>query len=252
MADERTNKWPLIESPVTIVILSIVYLYYICIYGPRYMEKRDPYTLTTFIRYYNIFQIVTNAIITYFSIDAGFLSEGFVICAADAEYTYTGNSYKTAKLQWFLLLLKLVDYVETVTFVLRKKQSQVSFLHVYHHISTSFIVWIMVKYYGMGYSLMLPFLNCPIHVMMYTYYLFASYGPKYQKILTPIKPTITTIQMVQFIIMIIYSLQPFVFDCRLPKVLATIWLVDLVINFTLFFNFYYKNYIKKPKKERIQ
>jgi len=38
-------------------------------------------------------------------------------------------------------LLKVVDLVETIFFVLRKKNSQVSFLHVYHHIMMVLFVY---------------------------------------------------------------------------------------------------------------
>lgn len=39
-------------------------------------------------------------------------------------------------------LLKIYDLVETLFFVLRKKQSQVSFLHLYHHIMILFFTYI--------------------------------------------------------------------------------------------------------------
>lgn len=39
--------------------------------------------------------------------------------------TFLGYSY---------FLLKIYDLIETIFFVLRKKQRQVSFLHVYHHV----------------------------------------------------------------------------------------------------------------------
>lgn len=42
----------------------------------------------------------------------------------------------TLKAHYFLLFSKYSEIIETFIFVLRKKQSQVSFLHVYHHVMT--------------------------------------------------------------------------------------------------------------------
>lgn len=41
---------------------------------------------------------------------------------------------ETTSAHYMLMLNKYTDLIETFMFVLRKKQSQVSFLHVYHHI----------------------------------------------------------------------------------------------------------------------
>lgn len=49
---------------------------------------------------------------------------------------------------WYGTMLRFVELVETVFFVLRKKQRQISFLHVYHHISTIIIFWVFLKYSG--------------------------------------------------------------------------------------------------------
>lgn len=42
----------------------------------------------------------------------------------------------------------MLELVETAFFILRKKFSQVSSLHVYHHASTFFLSWIGVKFVG--------------------------------------------------------------------------------------------------------
>lgn len=47
---------------------------------------------------------------------------------------------------WWYLVLKLVELLDTVFFVLRKKQNQVSFLHVYHHTIMAVFTWGYLKY----------------------------------------------------------------------------------------------------------
>lgn len=47
-------------------------------------------------------------------------------------------------------MLKLLDLLDTVFFILRKKQNQVTFLHVYHHASMVGFVWIGVRFFAGG------------------------------------------------------------------------------------------------------
>lgn len=43
-------------------------------------------------------------------------------------------------------ILKLIDFFDTVFFILRKKLAHVSFLHVYHHVMTSIVAYIFLIY----------------------------------------------------------------------------------------------------------
>lgn len=102
-----------------------------------------------------------------------------------------------------------------VFFVLRKKTSQVSTLHVIHHgvmpmsgkisanphrghlltLVLSSTVWFGVKFTPGGHSTFFGLLNTAVHIVMYTYYLFAAMGPQYQKYLWW-KKYLTGLQMV--------------------------------------------------------
>lgn len=119
---------------------------------------------------------------------------------------------------YFTFLLKIVELIETVLFVLRKKENQVSKLHVYHHTSTAMLTWIMVKYIGGifliftiigkqlncfiltlgGMILFSVAINCGVHVIMYSYYFMAVFGSAVQKRLESFKKCITVIQMVKY------------------------------------------------------
>lgn len=60
-------------------------------------------------------------------------------------------------LEWMkflnLLVLNFFHLVEQVFFVLRKKQSQVTFLHIYHHSNMAVSTWAYLKYLkGKGQS----------------------------------------------------------------------------------------------------
>lgn len=84
-----------------------------------------------------------------------------------------------------------------VFFTLRKKQNQVTFLHVYHHTITSICSWLYVKFLPGQQGAVIIFLNSLVHVIMYTYYLISALGPKYKKYLWW-KKYMTWIQLVKF------------------------------------------------------
>ncbi|GBM17044.1 Elongation of very long chain fatty acids protein 7 [Araneus ventricosus] len=84
---------------------------------------------------------------------------------------------------WVAYISKLIEYFDTVIFVLRKKDSQISFLHVFHHTTVPVIAWLGVSYGPGGYNTIFPMVNAFIHVWMYLYYGLASLGPESQKYL---------------------------------------------------------------------
>ncbi|GFV73045.1 elongation of very long chain fatty acids protein 4 [Trichonephila clavipes] len=87
---------------------------------------------------------------------------------------------------WHLYLIKFVDLLDTVFFVLRKKQNQVSFLHVFHHAGMCLIYFWGLNnlYHAPGFYMAIGFgVNTMVHVIMYSYYCLAAFGPHMQKYL---------------------------------------------------------------------
>ena len=81
-------------------------------------------------------------------------------------------------LQQYLIILnfrwyyasKMLEMLDTLFFIVRKKNSQLTFLHVYHHSTMFCLWWIGVKYVPGGSSFLGAMCNCYVHVFMYTYY----------------------------------------------------------------------------------
>ncbi|XP_017756788.1 PREDICTED: elongation of very long chain fatty acids protein 7-like [Eufriesea mexicana] len=241
-----TSDWLLVKTPIPIILLFFSYLYFVLRCGPKFMKDRKPYKLNTFIRFYNIFQMVSNALIVYHIVDMGF-HKLYIFNCIEPTYEDGSLSPRSDQLEYYILIVKIIDFTETFLFVLRKKQRQISFLHLYHHISTIFIFWYSMKYFIAGSTLTFSLYNSSVHVIMYTYYFLASFGPSMQKLLNPIKPIITTIQMVQFIILASYILQAFILDCTISRPSAVLLLGNIAMNFILFYNFYRTNYKKQTK-----
>ncbi|KAG1658189.1 Elongation of very long chain fatty acids protein 4 [Nymphon striatum] len=84
---------------------------------------------------------------------------------------------------WWYYISKLVEFFDTFFFISRKKNSQLSFLHIYHH-STMFVLWwIGVKWVPGGSAVPGALLNSFVHVLMYLYYGLSAFGPRIQKYL---------------------------------------------------------------------
>ncbi|KAL6432585.1 hypothetical protein ACFW04_006861 [Cataglyphis niger] len=156
------------SNPFGITLISLVYLSFVLYFGPRYMKNRKSFVLTKTMICYNISVAIANLVIFY----------------------------GMARWVWWILILKITELADTVIFVLRKKNNQTSFLHIYHHTITLFLAWISCKYApgGMWTFIMMP--NCIVHVIMYMYYFCACLGPEMQKIVTPWKKCLTRLQLV--------------------------------------------------------
>lgn len=140
----KLTTWPLMESPAPLVLILSVYLCIVMKLGPEFMTNRKPMKLTNFTRVYNVFQVITCSAFIYYGYKDGFSFKTMWKCVETRPSYDAWLRYKTT--QWLFLFLRLAELSETVVFVLRKKQNQVSILHVYHHISTAVIVWIYTKY----------------------------------------------------------------------------------------------------------
>lgn len=103
---------------------------------------------------------------------------------------------------------KLTEFADTTFFVMRKKKSQITWLHVYHHSLTPIEAWILVKFLAGKWQLTWFFffnlsnlyfylylvslggnatfpnlLNNFVHICMYFYYMMSAMGPEYAKYL---------------------------------------------------------------------
>lgn len=162
------------------------------------MKNRNPYNLKWLLAAYNLAQVVAcfYLIIGILNIDLDAIH--FWKCQS-VDYKTNTKAMALLTMTYRTFLLKIIELVETVFFVLRKKQNQVSKLHVYHHTSTATLGWIMVKYSGGGMVLFSIVLNSFVHIIMYSYYFAALFGPDVQRKLGRVKKSITIIQMVRIV-----------------------------------------------------
>lgn len=143
-------------------------------------------------------------------------------------------------------MLKIFDLLDTIFFILRKKQNQITFLHVYHHAGMIIVTWVGIRYLPGGHGVFLGLINTFIHVIMYTHYLWTSLnlGKAWWK------KYITQLQIFQFIIIFLQFLWGVLTkDCAYPKVLLLLFIPHNILMIVLFIEFYYKSYIQKKSSQ---
>ncbi|XP_011858148.1 PREDICTED: elongation of very long chain fatty acids protein AAEL008004-like isoform X2 [Vollenhovia emeryi] len=65
--------------------------------------------------------------------------------------------------------------------------------------------------------------NNIVHVIMYMYYFISAWSPNLQRMMSPIKPFITTLQMVQFLCFLYFLLQ--FLTCEVPRGVVSLFTV---------------------------
>lgn len=250
IADELIDSWPMMGSPYQLLSLAAVYLWIVFKAGPKFMENRKAFKLNNFTRIYNLYQIAGCLFIVLGAPKLGFSYNFWWRCipapkASDA-ITDTMMTYYTW--HWYFIILRASEFLETVVFVLRKKQNQVSFLHVYHHIAVVALLWTFLKYSsGLGESF-IAVVNSAVHVMMYSYYFLSSFS-FLKNATSKVKPLITALQIVQLVALFSHCLIS-IFSCG-ASTMYYLQAGNLGFLVFMFVKFYGKSYSKSPKVIRV-
>jgi len=245
LRDIRVDSWLLMSSPWPTFSLCVLYYYIVRFAGPSFMKDRIAYGCQKPMLVYNIFQTFFSLWI--FSRLCGFwLSGKYNWICQPVDYTESDDGLTAASIVWWYFFSKFTDFMDSFFFVLRKKNNQLTSLHVIHHAMMPMVSWIFLKFVGGGHSTFFMFLNMGVHVVMYFYYLMSSMGPEVQKYLWW-KKYITSMQLLQFVTFSIHGSLPLFTDCNYPTPAVFFILFLGVLFFSLFTNFYIQTYTKKKK-----
>jgi len=246
LRDPRVDSWPLMSSIWPTVIICALYVYVVKVAGPRYMQNREPYQIRGLMLAYNLFQTVFSA--WMFLEGWGFYMTGeYNWVCQPVDYGTSPLAKRALNLAWWYYFSKFIDLADSMFFVARKKFTHLSPLHVIHHGTLPLLCWWGPRFVGGGQSGFGPFLNSGVHMVMYLYYFLAACGPSLQKYLWW-KRYLTTMQMVQFVLVFIHALQPIFFQCDYPIAASLMFAFTGVQYFFLFLAFYRKAYNKAGVK----
>eukprot|EP00092_Neocalanus_flemingeri_P030180 GFUD01032758.1.p1 GENE.GFUD01032758.1~~GFUD01032758.1.p1 ORF type:complete len:296 (-),score=56.91 GFUD01032758.1:219-1106(-) len=246
LRDTRVDNWLFMSSPWPILGICAVYYYFIRVAGPRFMKDRPPYDIKNIMIVYNLFQTCFSFWI--FMKTCSFWATGkYNWLCQPVDYSDSEDGLAAADMVWWYFFSKFVDYLDSIFFVLRKKFSHLSTLHVVHHGIMPLTAWFGIKFVGGGHTTFCGFLNMGVHVVMYFYYLMSAMGPEVQKYLWW-KRYLTTMQLVQFAAFFLHASLPLFIECDFPKLFSYVILFHGGLFFLLFANFYIQSYVKKSTK----
>lgn len=169
--DPRISQYPFFHGgPWKAWSIIAFYVYFVKSLGPALMKNREALNLRPLILAYNLIMILVNSyffyeiVVTYrFGIDMNMYN-----FERPDPSDHSPKTMHIVRLCFLFLLSKYADLIETVFFVLRKKNNQISTLHTYHHSIVPILVHMFAKISPSGGpGTMFPFLNCFIHIGKY-------------------------------------------------------------------------------------
>lgn len=246
LGDPRSEEWPLMDSPVLTSVVVLIYLLFVTKWGPSMMASRSSgFNIKRILVVYNVLMVMLSGWLCFEFCAAGWIGGGYSLGCQLIDMSRRPKAMRMVRVCWVFYISKIVELLDTVFFVLRKKPEQVTFLHVFHHAIMPISWWFGMKYVPGGLGTFHAMLNSFIHFLMYTYYGLAAAGEKYRKYLWW-KRYMTTAQIVQFIAVIFHSIYTLSLrECTYPKVFNYWILSSALIFLVLFMNFYSRAYAKR-------
>lgn len=200
----------------------------------RFMKNRPAMDTTKPMLVYNAVQVVLSLLMAIY-LSPFLLNNLFNI-----------NGKFTARIElWIFVhyMIKYLDMFDTYFMVLRKKEEQLSFLHIYHHLTIG-MIWGLLLHHGVanGTAFFGAWINSCIHALMYFHYLYTSLG-----YVNPLKKYLTQLQMIQFGLCILQAVLALLLDRQIPTMWAVLQLTYHMSLLYLFMQFY-KRVIRKGRK----
>lgn len=240
--DPRVRKYPLMDGgPWLTIALIALYLFFVKVAGPQMMKNRKPFDLRNMIFTYNLLLVALNGWFFYTGCWLSSFGLDSWKCSLVDYKSHDPLDLFKIRIGWYFLMSKFIDFSDTIFFVLRKKDSQVTPLHVLHHSCMPLFCWIGVKYAAGGNSGFFPWINSGVHTIMYTYYALSTFDS-----LRPYlwwKKYITKLQMAQFVLVIVHSVYSMMIPgCKWPRVFMYLSIFNAFLFLSLFYSFFKRSY----------
>jgi len=246
--DARASKLPFMTGgPWKLVGATIVYLYLIKVLIPELMKRFQAFELNWIIRVYNLSMVLFNIMFISY---AGRIVDWGRKCFHCQMVDPDDNSPEIQELihyGWLFLVSRVVEWLDTIFFVLRKRQRQVTKLHVFHHSYVPILSWVYLKFHPAYAMAFFPMVNSFVHTIMYTYYTLATFGPSVQPYLWW-KRYLTSLQIIQFVIVLVQLLSVIFSQnetCRYAAGYLYVGFGSAVLFLWLFYTYYLDTY-KSP------
>ncbi|KAI8428750.1 hypothetical protein MSG28_007435 [Choristoneura fumiferana] len=165
VSDPRVQGWFLFDTPLPTLAMVIAYLAFVMVIGPLWMENKKPFQIKNTLVAYNAFQVLLSSYMFYEHLMSGWWGDYSLACQP-VDYSESEQARRMLHLCWVYYFSKLSEFADTVFFVLRKKKSQITWLHLYHHSLTPFEAWMLVKFIAGGHGTFSNIVNNLVHIIM--------------------------------------------------------------------------------------
>lgn len=239
--NELSRDFPLM-TPHHALLTAVAYLAFVVLTMPVLRGLRLSVSLKPIMRLYNALMVVLSAYM-------GTRSIMLAMNQNDSLFCVPLKGEEMAQLVWIFTYSKVLEFLDTVFMIVEGRWRQVSFLHVYHHVSI-LSYWFTILWMSPGSDAYFSLAgNSYIHVLMYSYYLLASFGysPWW-------KFYITKAQILQFVCFCVQSVYVGYIKteavCDFPDVLSKGLLWYMLTLIALFMHFLLTNKGKKKKQAK--
>ena len=232
---------------VPLVACSVYLILVWC--GKEWMKKREPFGLRGPLFVWNLSLAVFSIIGASVEIPPLFRyirEYGFSYSVCNTE----AHSNPLFSFFCFVAVMsKMVEFGDTFFIVMRK--TPLNFLHWYHHVTVCMFGWHSMAI-GSAPAHWYCTMNYAVHSVMYSYYVLKSTGIRMP---TPIAKTVTTLQLMQFIVGLIVVLRSTWLytsgvPCSTNNLNSFLGVIIYGSYLILFSNFFYQRFVSAPRKKK--
>ncbi|XP_024215075.1 very long chain fatty acid elongase AAEL008004 isoform X3 [Halyomorpha halys] len=207
-----------LETTAAIIAAYLIFCKYL---GPWFMKNREPFSLRIPMLLYNVGQTIMNGYMLYMVFSVGYIFG----------------------------LNKLIDFTDTVFFILRKKTEQATPAHIYHHALTFGMIVLMEHlHFFEEVCVKMICLNVTVHVILHLYYLLTVISPSSYQKFRYLKQYMTMILILELVLELTILMRYWV-RCQYTTGFIALLLCEFCILLYLFSDNYRTTYMKKPKEQ---
>lgn len=135
----------MVRSPLPTLLLCLSYVLTVKFIGPKFMKNREPLNIRWLMVSYNLIMVFVSTWIFVKLGQHGWFGKYNYRCQP-VDYSGSDDATGMATAAYWYYITKFVEFADTVFFVLRKKDSHVTTLHVIHHGIMPMSVWWGIKF----------------------------------------------------------------------------------------------------------
>ncbi|CAG2180597.1 unnamed protein product, partial [Oppiella nova] len=159
------------DGPIPVIIIMSAYLLFVTRLGPWIMSRRPALELRGPMLTYNTVMVAINAYFFFKFISLSQYGRVFANFQFPSKYDNSERTHALILTTYLYSVSKFIDLLDTVFFVLRKRNRQVTGLHLYHHTIVPLLAWMTMKIMPTVPAFhIFGILNSLVHTIMYSYY----------------------------------------------------------------------------------